>query len=67
MNLVMRTERMRRGWTLDFVGAQIGYTKATVHDFEIGRRKPSYTVLCKLEELFCMAHRELFAEAADGK
>ena len=30
---------------------------------ETGKRKPSYEVLVKLEDLFGMTHRELFAEA----
>jgi len=64
---MIRQERIRNGWTLEFVGARVGINKATVHDIEIGRRKPSYDVLVKLEDLFCLSHRQLFAEASNAK
>jgi len=63
MKLQIRQERERNGWTLEWVGKQIGVTKPAIHDIETGRRKPSYDVLVKLEDLFGKTHRELFAVA----
>ena len=34
---------------------------------ESGKRKPSYEVLVRLEDLFGLPHRELFAEVADDE
>ena len=34
---------------------------------ESGQRKPSYEVLVRLEDLFGLPHRELFAEVADDE
>ena len=65
MKLVMRQERIRRAWTLEYVAKQIGITKGALGNIETGQRKPSYDVLCKLEDLFGMTHRELFASAPD--
>lgn len=59
--LNIRNERINNGWTLQFVGDQIGITKQAVHDIEKGRRKPSYKVMCKLEKLFGKSHDYLFA------
>ena len=61
----IRQEREARGWTQEYVAQQIGLTKTSVHDIEIGRRKPSYSVLVKLEDLFQRNHRQLFAVADD--
>lgn len=63
MILVIRQERIRQGWTLEFVAKQAGVTKATLQRIETAKRKPSYDVLIKLEDLFGMTHRELFAAA----
>lgn len=64
MFLVMRQERIRRGWTQDYVAEKIGTTKATVQMLETGKRKPSYDVLVKLLDLFNYSDpRELFREA----
>lgn len=65
MILQMRQERIERGWTLDYVAKNVGLTKVSIHDIEICRRKPSYEVLVKLEDLFGKTHRELFAEVKD--
>lgn len=65
MNLVIRQERMRRGWTQEHVARKIGVTKATLQRIETGQRKPSYDVLVKLLDLFEYTDpRELFAAAA---
>ena len=63
MDLVIRQDRIARGWTQAYVGKQIGTTKAAVHDIETARRRPSYEVLVKLENLFGKSHRELFTPA----
>lgn len=64
METMMRQERIRRGWTLEYVGEQVGISKGAVLNMETGRRKPSYDTLLKLEDLFEMTHRELFAPVA---
>jgi transcriptional regulator with XRE-family HTH domain len=62
--LRIRQERIKRGWTLREVGEQVGLQKGTVCTLENGISKPSYDVLIKLENLFGLSHRELFAEAS---
>ena len=59
----MRKERISRNWTHEYVGHQIGITKAAYSNIENDNCKPSYEVLCKLENLFNLSHRELFAAA----
>ena len=59
--LRMRLERIDREWKLSYVGEQVGISKQSVHDIETGKSKPSYDVLCKLENLFNLSHRQLFA------
>ncbi len=63
MKLVLRQERIKRGWTQDYVAKNCGVSCQTVCDWENRRRKPSYPVLVKLEDLFQMNHRELFSAA----
>jgi transcriptional regulator with XRE-family HTH domain len=58
---LLRKERQKKGWTLDMVSTRIGIAIQTLHDIETGRRKPSYDVLLKLEDLFNLPHRQLFA------
>lgn len=65
MILMLRQERERHTWSLEYVARQIGTAKSTIQMIETGQRKPSYSVLVKLEDLFGMSHRELFAKA-DG-
>lgn len=65
MDLMLRQERIRRGWTQNFVAEQIGTKKSTVQMLETGRRKPSYEVLVKLLDLFGYSDpRLLFEETA---
>ena len=52
MNLVLRKERIARGWTQEFVAQQIGVRRSAVQMLETGRRKPSYDVLISLLDLF---------------
>lgn len=63
MQLQMRLERKKRGLSCNQVGMLVGTTAETIRLIEIGKRKPSYEVLLKLEDLFQMNHRDLFAEA----
>ncbi len=59
---VVEAERLKRGWTLEFVAKQLGVSKSTIQRIEKGTRRPSYEVLCKLEDLFGMTHRYLLAK-----
>jgi transcriptional regulator with XRE-family HTH domain len=61
--LAVRQERISRKWTLDYVGSIVGLTKSAVHDIEVGRCYPSYSVLVKYENLYGLPHNKLFAEA----
>lgn len=63
MCLKLRQERLSRGWTQQFVADCIGVSKQTVHDIETGRRKPSYSVLVRLEDLFEESYRHFMKEA----
>ena len=62
MTRMIRQERMKRKWTQEFVAKQTGLSLTAIQKIETGQRKPSYDVLVKLENLFGMTHRELFAE-----
>lgn len=66
MTLVIRQERINKGWTLEYVAKQIGITKSAFRLIETAKRNPSYEVLVKLENLFGKSHRELFAPATDN-
>lgn len=65
MKLKIQQERIKRGWSQQYVADKIGVTKVAIHDIETGRRKPSYEVLVKLEKLFHRSHRTLFAVVSD--
>lgn len=65
MTVALRNERIKRGWTLDFVAKACDVSAQAVCDWEHNRRKPSYEALTKLEDLFEVSHRELFG-APDG-
>lgn len=73
MNLRLRQERIKRGWTQTFVADQAGLSTSAIQMLETGQRDPSYPVLVKLENLFGLSHRQLFAdtevapEAAGGE
>lgn len=66
MYLVLRQERIRRHWTQQEVAQQIGVTRTAYHHIETAQRNPSYPVLVKLEDLFRLSHRQLFALADDA-
>ena len=65
MTIPMKQERRNRDWTQQYVADQVGVTKSAINDMESGRRKPSYDVLVRLENLFGMSHRELFSDEKD--
>ena len=65
MKLKIRQERESRNWTQEYVARETGISKPMVHDIETGRRKPSYDVLVKLEDLFNANHRDLFVPIAE--
>lgn len=60
---MLRQERIKKGWKQSEVAHSIGISKQMMNDIEAGRRKPSYDVLVKLENLFHKSHRQLFAVA----
>ena len=63
--LRLTQERIRREWTQDDVAKKVGATKQSVCDWEKCRSFPRRPVLLKLERLFGLSHRELFAPAND--
>lgn len=63
MKLAIRQVREKRGWTQKYVADKAGITQAMLQKIETGKRKPSYDVLVKLEDLFHMSHRKLFGVA----
>ena len=63
MTPALRQERVKRGWTLTFVADACGVSAQAVCDWEHNRRRPSYEVLVRLEDLFQLNHRTLFAES----
>lgn len=49
------------------VAKEINITSVMVSMLESGKRKPSYEVLVRLEDLFGLPRRELFATVADDE
>lgn len=56
----MKAERIKMGWTQKDVAEKLQLTVTAISDIENGKSKPSYKVLCELENLFELTHRELF-------
>ena len=56
----MKKERLLRGWKQSFIAEKTKLTTTAISDIENGKAKPSYRVLCILEDLFQMTHKELF-------
>lgn len=66
MKIMLEQERIRHGWTQEYVGQQIGITAEAVSMLEKNKRKPSYSVLVKLLDLYGYKDpRELFAEVPE--
>lgn len=65
MLLKIRQERLRRRWTQEYVADKAGISVPAFQYLETGKCKPSYDVLVKLEDLFHMGHRKLFAVVDD--
>ncbi len=65
MKMQLWQEREIRHWSRESVAQKIGVTAETIRLIETGRRKPSYSVLVKLEDLFQRNHRQLFAVVDD--
>ena len=63
--LRIQQERISKDWTLEYVAQKIGTTNQAISLIENGKRNPSYSNLLKLEELFGLPHRQLFAAADD--
>ena len=68
----IRVERESRGWSQEYVGNLIGITKQSLSAIERGDTTPSYKVLCDLERLFNLSHRDLLKQVdaeqdADGR
>lgn len=63
MDIMIRQERLRRGWTLDYVAEQVGLSPTAIQKIETGQRRPSYDVLVRLENVFGLTHRQLFGAA----
>jgi transcriptional regulator with XRE-family HTH domain len=57
---LLRQERLNKGWTLEYVGQQIGVSNQAVSLIETGKQKPSYGVLLKLLTLFNVEHEKTF-------
>lgn len=58
-------ERQARGWSQAYIADAVGISRAAYNHIENNNRKPSYDVLVKLEDLFGLSHRELFAKIPD--
>ena len=67
MTRMIRQERIRRGWSCEYVAGRTGLTSEAIRLIETGERNPSYPVLVKLEDLFQMNHRVLFGAATPAK
>lgn len=66
MKIMLEQERIRHGWTQEYVGQQVGITAEAVRLLEKNKRKPSYSVLVKLLDLYGYKDpRELFAEVPE--
>jgi transcriptional regulator with XRE-family HTH domain len=57
--LNIRQERIKKGWTQEYVGKEVGISKVAIHDIETGKQKPSYGVLIKLLALFNVEHENI--------
>ena len=60
MDTILRQERKKRNGLQRDVADQIGITTTAYTKIETGKRRPSFGVLVKIEDLFGMDYRELF-------
>ena len=65
MTLIIKQERKKRDWTQESIANEVHVTRTQISDIENGISKPSYDVLVRLEDLFGMNHRRLFAVVDD--
>ena len=65
MSRMIRQERVKRKWSLKYVAEKAGISAEAIRLIEAGERNPSYSVLVKLENLFGINHRKLFAPVDD--
>lgn len=66
MSTNLKNKRIKNGWTLQYVGDQVGVSNQTISSIENSKTYPSYEVLCKLENLFKKSHRWLLEPAPSG-
>ena len=48
MYRMMRQERIKRGWSCEYVAEKTGLTAEAIRLIETGERNPSYPILVKL-------------------
>lgn len=61
----IRQERIKRNWSRKSVAEKLGITISAYSYIETLKRRPSYEVLVKLENLFNLSHRELLQQLPD--
>ncbi|MBP1927058.1 transcriptional regulator with XRE-family HTH domain [Sedimentibacter acidaminivorans] len=61
----MKKERATNKWSQEYVAKKLGITKSAYSNIETLKRRPSYEVLIKLENLFNLSHRDLFQQVPD--
>jgi len=64
-NIRMRQERTENKWSQEYVAQKLGITKSAYSNIETLKRKPSYEVLVKLENLYNLSHRDLLQQVPD--
>ncbi len=64
MTRMIRQERIKRGWSINYVAEKTRLSNEAIRLIETEERPPSYSVLVKLEDLFHMNHRKLFSAVA---
>jgi transcriptional regulator with XRE-family HTH domain len=58
----LRKERIKRDWTLSYVGEQVGVSKQAIQRIETLKCNPSYDVLVKLQALFKLYRCDLLEQ-----
>ena len=58
----MRYERIKNGWSLNYVASKVGISNQAISKIELQKTKnPSYDIIVSLEDLYGLSHRELFS------